>query len=135
MVPLNQAACDAVDAYRPVRARYLVGGDASAWLFPSRGALGHLTRQRFGQNLKTLALAAGLDPGQVSPHVLRHAFASHLLANGVDLRGVQKFLGHADISTTQIYTHVIDARLRALVARAHPLANAARRAYIDPSSQ
>jgi integrase/recombinase XerD len=135
MVPLNQAACDAVDAYRPVRAGYLVDGHASRWLFPSRGALGHITRQRFGQKLKTLALAAGLDPGRVSPHVLRHAFASHLLANGVDLRGVQKFLGHADISTTQIYTHVIDARLRALVARAHPLANAARRAYIDPSSQ
>ncbi|PPR26243.1 MAG: Tyrosine recombinase XerD [Alphaproteobacteria bacterium MarineAlpha10_Bin3] len=135
MVPLHRAACDAVDAYRCVRARYLVGGREARWLFPSRGALGHITRQRFGQNLKSLALAAKLDPDRVSPHVLRHAFASHLLANGVDLRGLQKLLGHADISTTQIYTHVIDARLRDLVARAHPLAMAARRAYIDPSSQ
>jgi len=134
MVPLNDAACDAVDAYRPVRRRHLPGGRESRWLFPSRGVLGHITRQRFGQNLKSLAVKANIDPGRVSPHVLRHAFASHLLANGVDLRGVQKLLGHADISTTQIYTHVIDARLRALVNRAHPLAIAARRAYIDPSS-
>lgn len=134
MVPLNDAACDAVDAYRRVRKRHLAGGRESRWLFPSRGALGHITRQRLGQMLKALALAANLDPGRVSPHVLRHAFASHLLANGVDLRGVQKLLGHADISTTQIYTHVVDARLRALVDRAHPLAMAARRAYTDPSS-
>jgi len=135
MVPLNEAACDAVDTYRRVRADYLAGGREALWLFPSRGRLGHITRQRFGQNLKALALDANLDPCRVSPHVLRHAFASHLLANGIDLRGVQKLLGHADISTTQIYTHVIDTRLRALVARAHPLAMAARRAYIDPSSQ
>lgn len=133
MVPLNDAACDAVDAYRCVRARYLAGGRESRWLFPSRGALGHITRQRFGQKLKALAVAANIDPRLVSPHVLRHAFASHLLANGVDLRGVQKLLGHADISTTQIYTHVLDARLRALVDRAHPLAIAARRTYIDAS--
>ena len=134
MVPLNDAACDAVDAYRRVRLRHLVGGRESRWLFPSRGALGHITRQRFAQRLKSLALAANIDPRQVSPHVLRHAFASHLLANGVDLRGVQKLLGHVDISTTQIYTHVLDARLRALVDRAHPLAMATQRAYIDPSS-
>ena len=134
MVPLNDAACDAVDAYRQVRSRHLVGGRPSPWLFPSRGALGHITRQRFGQRLKSLAVAAHIDPRAVSPHVLRHAFASHLLANGVDLRGVQKLLGHADISTTQIYTHVIDARLRELVDRAHPLAKAARRTYIDSTS-
>jgi integrase/recombinase XerD len=126
LVPLSGPACDAVDAYRAVRRRHVPGGGESRWLFPSRGASGHITRQRFGQILKALAVVAGVDPGKVSPHVLRHAFASHLLANGADLRSVQKMLGHSDISTTQIYTHVIDARLQALVARAHPLAGAAR---------
>jgi integrase/recombinase XerD len=128
LVPLSTPACEAVDAYRAVRKRYLPRGGESLWLFPSRGILGHITRQRFGQLLKTLAVSAGVDPAKVSPHVLRHAFASHLLANGADLRSVQKMLGHADISTTQIYTHVIDARLQSLVARAHPLAGAARQA-------
>ena len=85
------------------------------WLFPSRGADGHLTRQRCGQLLKELALAAGLDPARLSPHVLRHAFASHLLDHGADLRSVQQMLGHADIATTQIYTHVQGERLRRLV--------------------
>ena len=127
LVPLSEPACNAVDAYRAVRRAHCPGGDESRWLFPSRGAEGHLTRQRFGQMLKALAVAAGVDSGKVSPHVLRHAFASHLLANGADLRSVQKMLGHSDISTTQIYTHVIDARLQSLVARAHPLAAAARR--------
>ena len=122
LVPLSAPACDAVDAYRKVRRRHIRGDRESRWLFPSRGALGHITRQRFAQILKHLAGAARIDPGTVSPHVMRHAFASHLLANGADLRSVQKMLGHADISTTQIYTHVIDARLRSLVARAHPLA-------------
>ena len=127
LVPLSGPACDAVDAYKKVRPAHIPGDGESRWLFPSRGAAGHLTRQRFGQMLKTLAVDAGIDPGKVSPHVLRHAFASHLLANGADLRSVQKMLGHSDISTTQIYTHVIDARLQSLVARAHPLASAARR--------
>jgi len=125
LVPLGAPACAAVDAYRRLRSQHIADGTESRWLFPSRGAHGHLTRQRFAQMLKGLAVDAGIDPGRVSPHVLRHAFASHLLANGADLRSVQKMLGHADISTTQIYTHVIDARLRALVARAHPLAKAA----------
>lgn len=128
LVPLSMPACEAVDAYRAVRQRHLPKNGTSRWLFPSRGTSGHITRQRFGQLLKTLAASADVDPAKVSPHVLRHAFASHLLANGADLRSVQKMLGHADISTTQIYTHVIDARLQSLVARAHPLADAARKA-------
>ncbi|MBI09476.1 MAG: recombinase XerD [Rhodospirillaceae bacterium] len=127
LVPLSEPACEAVDAYRKVRQAHIPGDAESRWLFPSRGAAGHLTRQRFGQMLKSLAAVVGIDPRKVSPHVLRHAFASHLLANGADLRSIQKMLGHSDISTTQIYTHVIDARLQSLVARAHPLALAARR--------
>jgi integrase/recombinase XerD len=93
----------------------------SKWLFPSFGESGHLTRQHFARDLKALASAAGLKPRQVSPHVLRHAFASHLLQNGADLRSVQTLLGHADISTTQIYTHVLEERLKSLVRDLHPL--------------
>lgn len=125
-VPVGEAAADALADYLEVRPRFLGRGEASPWLFPSRGAAGHLTRHRFAQMLKALAVDAGLDPARVSPHVLRHAFASHLLANGADLRGVQTMLGHADISTTQIYTHVLAERLTALVADHHPLARAAR---------
>ena len=96
---------------------------ASRYLFPSRTAKeGHLTRERFAQLLKGLGVEAGLDPQTVSPHVMRHAFATHLLANGADLRSVQSLLGHADVSTTEIYTHVLEARLKALVHDAHPLA-------------
>jgi integrase/recombinase XerD len=100
------------------------GKAVSGWLFPTGDGGQHLTRQRFGQELKGLALAADLDPARVSPHVLRHAFASHLLERGADLRTVQQLLGHADISTTQIYTHVIEERLRRLVEEHHPLAQA-----------
>ena len=92
------------------------------FLFPSDSAEGHLTRQRVGQLLKALALTAGLDPAKLSPHVLRHAFATHLVSNGADLRAVQMMLGHADIATTQIYTHVLNERLRQLVETSHPLA-------------
>ena len=126
LVPLGAPARRALDAYLAVRDRHLADGASSRWLFPSRGASGHLTRHRLAQMLKTLALAAGIEPGRVSPHALRHAFASHLLANGADLRAVQKMLGHADIATTEIYTHVLDERLRRLVEAGHPLAATGR---------
>lgn len=125
IVPLNTPARTAVQ-------RYLnLGHDPSdgvapmlptKWLFPSKSVEGHLTRQRFAQDLKDAAVSAGLDPERVSPHVLRHAFASHLLDRGADLRAVQQLLGHADISTTQIYTHVLEERLKQVVLQHHPLA-------------
>ncbi|GLR83894.1 site-specific tyrosine recombinase XerD [Bradyrhizobium iriomotense] len=134
LVPLNEAA-------RQAMADYLVATDAakgdtkgdgksskkgsisvSKWLFPSFGESGHLTRQHFARDLKELAVASGLQARLVSPHVLRHAFASHLLHNGADLRIVQTLLGHTDISTTQIYTHVVEERLKSLVRDLHPLA-------------
>ncbi len=121
MVPLSEPARAAVAAFLPVRENFVAGRAGSRWLFASRGASGHLTRHRVGQLLKDLARDAGIDPFRVSPHVLRHAFASHLLDHGADLRSVQKMLGHADISTTQIYTHVLDERLKALVRDHHPL--------------
>ena len=122
LVPLGDAARGALAAYLSVRGAFLAEGEQSKWLFPSRADSGHLTRQRFGQILKEIAVAAGVPPSKVSPHVLRHAFASHLLAHGADLRSVQQMLGHADVSTTQIYTHVLEERLRALVQQHHPLA-------------
>jgi integrase/recombinase XerD len=127
LVPLGDPARDALSHYLRHRAAFLRGRTGEAWLFPSRSGAGHLTRHRFGQMLKTLAFEAGLDPAAVSPHVLRHAFATHLLDHGADLRSVQQMLGHADISTTQIYTHVLAARLKALVNDHHPLAKAAPR--------
>jgi integrase/recombinase XerD len=130
LVPLSDPARAALAAYLPVRGHFLPAGRpaaASPHVFPSRTAAGGcLTRQRFGQLLKDLAVAAGIEPHRVSPHVLRHAFATHLLHHGADLRAVQQMLGHADISTTQIYTHVLDERLRRLVAEHHPLARAGR---------
>ncbi|HUE18502.1 MAG TPA: site-specific tyrosine recombinase XerD [Stellaceae bacterium] len=122
LVPLGVPARAALDAYLARRAEFLKSNAASRWLFPSRGAEGHLTRRRCGQMLKEIALKAGLDPARLSPHVLRHAFASHLVDGGADLRSVQEMLGHADIATTQIYTHVQGERLKRLVTSAHPLA-------------
>ena len=128
LVPLNPSAKSAIAAYLQVRAKFLPRSvKASQWLFPSSSGAGHLTRQRFGQLLKAAAMAAGIPPERVSPHVLRHAFATHLLDNGADLRALQKMLGHADIATTQIYTHVATGRLSELVNRAHPLAQVAAR--------
>ncbi|MSO73553.1 MAG: site-specific tyrosine recombinase XerD [Alphaproteobacteria bacterium] len=121
LVPLGEPAREAVTAYLSVRAAHLAGARPSPYLFPSRGKGGRLTRHRVGQLLKGLAAAAGIDPKRLSPHVLRHAFASHLLAHGADLRAVQTMLGHADIATTEIYTHVVDDRLKAVVRDHHPL--------------
>jgi len=126
LVPLNEASRQAMadylaalEAQKPEKKK---NAAASKWLFPSFGESGHLTRQHFARDLKELAGVSGLAPRLVSPHVLRHAFASHLLHNGADLRIVQTLLGHTDISTTQIYTHVVEERLKSLVRDLHPLA-------------
>ena len=121
LVPLNDAAKRAMAEYLGLRRQ--TGMPESPWLFPSSSDSGHLTRQHFARELKVVAVSAGLPASAVSPHVLRHAFASHLLQNGADLRSVQMLLGHADISTTQIYTHVLDERLKSLVRDLHPLAD------------
>jgi integrase/recombinase XerD len=120
LVPLNEAAKLAMRDYLALLAE-AGRHQQTQWLFPSFGEAGHLTRQHFARDLKELAVAAGLRADRVSPHVLRHAFASHLLHNGADLRVVQTLLGHSDISTTQIYTHVLEERLKSLVRDLHPL--------------
>jgi integrase/recombinase XerD len=120
LVPLTDASKAAIAAYLHLLAA--AGGlGEGAFLFPSFADSGHLTRQAFARDLKALAVKAGIPPSRISPHVLRHAFASHLLQNGADLRTVQQLLGHADIATTQIYTHVLDERVAAMVRDLHPL--------------
>ena len=125
LVPLSERAKEAMRDYSKMLKA--TGGpkstSAQPWLFPSSGKEGHYTRQAFARELKALAGDVGLDAGSVSPHVLRHAFASHLLQNGANLRAVQKLLGHSDISTTQIYTHILDERLIELVEHHHPLSD------------
>ena len=120
LVPLSARARAAMTAH--LETTKATGRGGSKWLFPSWSESGHVTRQAFARDLKALALGLGIPADRVSPHVLRHAFASHILAHGADLRVVQQLLGHADISTTQIYTHVLDERLRELVETHHPLA-------------
>ncbi len=126
LVPLSRSAIAAVASYGEVRRLALAKSGDSPWLFPSAGKEGYLPRQVFARDLKGLAARAGLRAAAISPHVMRHAFASHLLQNGADLRVVQELLGHSDISTTQIYTHVLEERLRELVQTHHPLAKQAK---------
>lgn len=129
LAPLNKSARAAIKNYLKVRDGFLPKGTKeSKYLFPSRSAEGHLTRRRLHQMLKPLALKANIDPDKLSPHVLRHAFATHLVEGGADLRSVQTLLGHADIATIQIYTHVASDRLREVMLAAHPLAKPKRRA-------
>jgi len=127
MVPLSPPARAALAEWLELRdkaeaEKVKKGGQPSRFLFPSRGKAGHLTRHRFFQLIKELAVAGGVSPSKVTPHTLRHAFATHLLANGADLRSIQTLLGHADVATTEIYTHVLDERLSELVLEHHPLA-------------
>lgn len=123
MVPLTDIAKQALRNWIPERERTLPKGRESRWLFPSKGKTGHLTREGFFEELKTLAVLADIPPRRVSPHVIRHSFASHLIAHDADLRTVQQMLGHANIATTQIYTHILDNRLKNAVEKNHPLAN------------
>ncbi|RNF33167.1 site-specific tyrosine recombinase XerD [Paracoccus methylarcula] len=129
MVPLTPPAREALTGWLTCRdnppkdsplAR-LIAGKGARWLFPAPGTAGHLPRQSFGRLLKDIAASAGVDPSRVTPHVIRHAFATHLLEGGADLRSIQTLLGHADLGTTEIYTHVLDQRMRDLVLNHHPL--------------
>jgi len=122
LVPLGRQAISAMQSYEKDRNSFSVGRGDSPWLFPSRGNGGHISRRRVGQMLDELAVEAGIEVQKVSPHVLRHAFATHLLHNGADLRTVQELLGHEDLSTTEIYTHILDERMKSLVLQKHPLA-------------
>lgn len=133
MVPLTQPARQALAAWLAVRDNApktgalgrLVAGKGARWLFPAPGAAGHMPRQTFGRLLNEMAVQAGVSPSRVTPHVIRHAFATHLLEGGADLRSIQTLLGHADLGTTEIYTHVLDERMRDLVLTRHPLARKA----------
>jgi len=134
MVPLSDPARQALAAWLKRRDNApaesplgrLVAGKSARWLFPAASREGHMTRQAMNNLLSQLAIAAGIDPARVSPHVIRHAFATHLLEGGADLRAIQTLLGHADLGTTEIYTHVMDTRMRDLVLNHHPLANSRR---------
>ena len=122
IVPLNNYAIEALEQWKKIRENDLLHNRKSKWLFPSeKSRLGHLTRDTFFKELKKLALMVGLNPDKVSPHVFRHSFASHLVAHDADLRSVQQMLGHSDISTTQIYTHILPDRLKKIVENSHPL--------------
>lgn len=122
MVPMGSKAIKALKEYLMLLDATGKDKECSPYIFPSRGAEGHLTRRRVGQMLKDIAIEVGILPSNLSPHKLRHAFATHLLSHGADLRTVQQLLGHSDISTTQIYTHVLDERMKALINQSHPLA-------------
>lgn len=139
MVPLSPDARDALAAWIALRdaaeeAKLALKKPASRFLFPSRGKDGHLTRHRFYLLIKEIAVAGGVDPSKVTPHTLRHAFATHLLAGGADLRAIQTMLGHADVATTEIYTHVLEARLSELVLEHHPLSETATRKALGKTS-
>ena len=129
IVPLNEPAARALERWLTIRETRIPSGRTNKWLFPSSSKIGHLTRDGFFKHLKRIALLAGVAPERVSPHVFRHSFASHLIAHDADLRSVQKMLGHADIATTEIYTHVLSDRLKKVVEKSHPLSYSRREGF------